>query len=831
MQKLKIIKELKEFHVSIKDVVFASSERKFSPSKIPLRIRGLKGTEIHQVFQKKRKKTEKTFQREVFVKFHTMVQGWKFIISGRADIVFEKGGVLIIEEIKSVLNLEDFSLESETAEEYHHQLLLYGHYFLQLGKQIQCHLVLIDIYTQKTKIIEVPPQDLSVYIQKQCETIFWSWERDQKLKADQRKRSKTILFPFEKYRPNQEEIIQKTTQYIHNRERLMLLAPSGLGKTIGTLLPALKYALMKNKRVFVITSKTTQQHIYQETLRIFTKKKAKFNSIILTAKEKLCINGVFSCEKSLCPYLNNYEKVALDKVVSKMLSKQVIDARYIRKIAKEHTICPFEISLDCSLNCDVIVGDYNYVFHPYIKLKRYFDHPYNDIILIVDEAHNLPSRVATYYSPDITLESLTDNSNYLRSLRFPKIIEKEGISIYKQITNYITRLINQYSDRGLKKPVLSKFDKDFFRKMLKDCDQFILSYIQAYTFQQGFQPGGKDKILVFALNLRQFTTILRESDAPEYSELLYIKEGKIKILCKSAAPKLEKQIAGFHSVIMQSATLFPLDYFRKMLGYPSSAKKLQYNSPFAQQNRLYLLMPTISTKYEYRQESYDQIALAICNAVNVKNGNYLAFFPSFAYLKAVQLEIETCSLSVELLIQGRKMSERKRKNLLKKLQNPNKKYLLLAVHGGIFSEGVDFTGDMAIGAFIIGPGLPAYSMEQDLMTKYFEFKWKKGFEYAYRNPGMMKVIQAAGRIFRTSTDRGFVMLIGHRFSTPYYNSVLPSDWVIEQPIDLIRRIQTFWMTQTPDLKEQSHRKQVEKPQRIQKKYPNTADLFDFMEKL
>ena len=153
MQKLKIIKELKEFHVSIKDVVFASSERKFSPSKIPLRIRGLKGTEIHQVFQKKRKKTEKTFQREVFVKFHTMVQGWKFIISGRADIVFEKGGVLIIEEIKSVLNLEDFSLESETAEEYHHQLLLYGHYFLQLGKQIQCHLVLIDIYTQKTKII------------------------------------------------------------------------------------------------------------------------------------------------------------------------------------------------------------------------------------------------------------------------------------------------------------------------------------------------------------------------------------------------------------------------------------------------------------------------------------------------------------------------------------------------------------------------------------------------------------------------------------------------------------------------------------------------------
>jgi len=831
LQKLKIIKELKEFHVSIKDVVFASSERRFSSTKIPLRIRGLKGTEIHQIFQKKRKKTEKTFQREVLVKFHKTVKGWKFIISGRADIVYEKEGILIVEEIKSILNFEDFSLESKTAEDYRQQLLLYGHYFLQMGKKIQCHLVLIDIYTGKTEIIEVPHHDLSAYIQKQCETIFRSWEMEKKVKADQSKRSKTIVFPFEKYRPNQEEIIQKTMQYIQKRERLMLLAPSGLGKTIGTLLPALKYALTKNKRVFVITSKTTQQHIYRETLRIFTKMKAKFNSIILTAKEKMCVNNSFTCEKSLCPYLNNYEKVSLDEIVSEMLSKQVIDARYIRKIAKSHTVCPFEISLDCSLHCDVIVGDYNYVFHPYIKLRRFFDHPYDDIILIVDEAHNLPPRAATYYSPEITLESLNDTENYLRSLRMPKIVEKEGISIYKLLTNYITGLIDQYSDKELKKPILAKLDKKFFRQVLKDYDQLILSYIQAYTLQQGFQPGGKDAILVFGLNLRQFTTILKESDSPEYSELLYLKEGKIKILCKSAAPKLEKQLAGFHSVIMQSATLFPMDYFRKMLGYLPSAQKLHYNSPFAMENRLYLLMPTLSTKYDERRESYDEIAITICNAVNVKNGNYLAFFPSFAYLKAVQHEIETCSLSVELLVQDRKMSERKRKNFLKKLKNPDRKYLLLAVHGGIFSEGVDFTGDMAIGVFIIGPGLPAYSMEQELMKKYFQFKFKKGFEYAYRNPGMMKVIQAAGRIFRTSTDRGFVMLIGHRFSTPYYNSILPTDWVVEQPIDLIKRIQTFWKTQTADLKEQLHGKQVEIPQRNQKKYPKTADLFNFMEKL
>ncbi len=805
---MKVIKEHKEFHILIKDIIFASYTHRPFNSTIPIRIRASKGIKIHQFFQKKREKTEKNFQREVLVKYQTEVQGWKFIISGRADIVYEKEGTKIIEEIKSILNLDDFDLESQTANEYRLQLLLYGYYFLQLGKVIKCHLVLIDVFSEKTKIIDVIPQDLSEYIQKQCETILISWEFNQKLKKDQQLRANTVVFPFKEYRPNQEKIIQKSIKSLQRKERLMLLAPSGLGKTVATLFPALKYALKKNLRIFVVTSKTTQQNIYQETLKIFIKKKTKFNSIILTAKEKICINDVFICENSLCPYLNNYGKVPLDEVISELLTKQVINARYIRKIAKSHMVCPFEISLDCALFCDVIVGDYNYVFHPYIRLKRFFHQTYDDIILIVDEAHNLPTRAITYYSPEITLQSLTESTNYLQSRSIAKSIEQKFITIYQQIYNYITNLISQFPDSSIKNPVLVKFDIKFFDKIVKDYDQLILNYIQAYIFQQGCQPGGKDKVIEFGLNLHQFSMILQECDSPEYNELLYIKEGKIKILCKSAAPKLEKQIIGFHSVIMQSATLFPLDYFQKMVGFPPSAQIIQYNSPFSHQNRLYLLMPNLSTKYENRRESYDLIASIICKAVNVKNGNYLAFFPSFAYLKAVQREIETCSLSVELIVQERQMSERKRKMYLKKLQTPDKKYLLLAVHGGIFSEGVDYIGDMAIGAFIIGPGLPAFSMEQELMRKYFEFKWKKGFEYAYRNPGMMKVIQAAGRIFRTSTDRGFVMLIGHRFSTLYYKSVLPTDWKIEEPQEVIKRIQSFWAAQDIDLKEKPQVEQL-----------------------
>ncbi len=161
---MKVIKERKEFHISVKEVIFASSEHKYFNSVIPLRIRASKGTEVHHLFQKNRKKTKKTFQREVLIKFQTDVQGWKFIISGRADIVYKKEEILVIEEIKSILDLDDFNLESKTAEEYRQQLLLYGHHFLQLGKPIQCHLVLIDIFTEKTKNIDVMPQDLSEYI-------------------------------------------------------------------------------------------------------------------------------------------------------------------------------------------------------------------------------------------------------------------------------------------------------------------------------------------------------------------------------------------------------------------------------------------------------------------------------------------------------------------------------------------------------------------------------------------------------------------------------------------------------------------------------------------
>jgi DNA excision repair protein ERCC-2 len=430
-----------------------------------------------------------------------------------------------------------------------------------------------------------------------------------------------------------------------------------------------------------------------------------------------------------------------------------------------------------------------------IRLKRFFDRSYKDIILIIDEAHNLPFRAMEYYSPSLSMDEITETEEHLKSLALPESIISKGNKILHTLSRYYHSVLNSnQSQSNIQHPkkTLISIDRDVFSKVFKEMELFLLQYIVSFTKSTGAFPTLKDKLLVFAYNLKQFYGILTESDSAEFSQIADYSENNLKILCKSAAEKLKKQINGFHSVIAQSATFFPTEYFRRMLGFPKNASIIEFDSPFPKENHLYMSYPHISTKYQDRSGSYNEIADILFKAVSIKHGNYLAFFPSFTYLTAVLTEIKKLSLPIKLLVQERKMTEKKRKLYLNKLKKGESPYLLMGVLGGIFSEGIDFLGDMAIGAFIIGPGLPAYCFEQELKKKYFNQKWNKGFEYAYRNIGMMKVIQAAGRVFRSPTDRGIVVLIGQRFINKYYRSVLPQNWDIENPHKYPQRIESFW---------------------------------------
>lgn len=790
---MKINHTTQKIQISIRELAQISTKNKVEVERsigLSNRIRAGIGRDAHKTYQDKVKKINKNFKTEYQVKYDVKCQGWIISISGRADVVYEEKDEVIVEEIKSTTT--KFNSKDEIAKDYIKQLQLYVHGFILRNKKVSCNMVIYDILNDQYHNIPIKVEDQVQFINKQVKSIIDYHVKIINENLISKKRFQTVNFPYENYRPNQEKLIDFTFKALEREDCILISAPSGMGKTIGTLYPSIKFALQNNLRVFIATSKTTQQRIYEETLKIMTKNKGKFNSIILTAKEKICNNVEFNCDPTVCRYLENYLNYDISKSVNILLTKNVLNSRIIKREANKKMICAFELSLDASLGCDIIVGDYNYIFHPQVRLRRFFDAPYNNSIVIIDEAHNLVQRAIEYYSPSISQDDIILIKRHLRMAKLPNRLTKSGITTFNRLSKYISNFDSLIEKGGKWKTQIIEINPKITIGIQKDLDLFVLEYVREFTVRHKIIPSPKDPIIEFAEKLNYFNSILKDSSTPEFSQLYKGEEKSLEIFCKSAALKLSKQINGFHSAIAQSATLFPLEYFQKMLGFPDETQKEEYGSVFPKENQLRMTYPFISTKYHDRSHYEDDIANLILKSIKHKKGNYLVFFPSFKYLKSVSDKLRGHSLDTSLLIQEPNMNEKKRKHFLKKLQEDKQGFLLLGVHGGIFSEGVDFIGDMAIGVFIIGPGLPAYTFEQELRKKYFEDKWKKGFKYAYRNPGMNKVIQAAGRVFRSERDKGFVVLIGQRFETSFYSEVLPKDWVItsqKYPEEIIRE---FW---------------------------------------
>ena len=795
MNPLKVDHEKQQVHTSIRELIYPEMVSS-GTAILPFYLRTSKGTQIHTAYQESTKYDKKhtltSVKSEFHVKIKRKIHNWTFFISGRTDLVQITSNSIAVEEIKSVNRLRNFTLESEIARMYILQLLFYAQYFKTNypTKDILCKLVLVDVFTEEKHIYDIPFHSVDSLLDEKCESLLHFILASAKSAAKQKDRVETLVFPFEKERPHQKEIMEVTYSSLEKKRRLLLLAPSGLGKTIGTLFPSLKFAIGKNKRLFIVTSKTTQQKIYEDTLCTLAHDKGEFHAIILTAKEKMCLNTTYICDPAYCIYANSYPD-DYEPLIQFILKHKVITAKYIRKKAREHKTCPFELALDCSLFCDVVIGDYNYVFNPVIKLQRFFKGNYRDCICIIDEAHNLPDRARDYYSPEITKEMIHKCEEFICNQPLSSTLSKAIIGGFRKLETYIENTITIMPNPNIR-VASSSFDYVFFQSILEEFEALLLSYMGDFMQKYDSEPSAGEPFVIFIKQLHFFCQILEESHFDEFEQLIYPQESKLKIYCKSAANHLKKQMKGFHSVIAQSATLYPIGYYREMLGFPEDTEMLQYTSPFPLENRLYMDYPHVSTRYGDRDRSYAKIAKLIQESIQWERGNYLVFFPSFQYLHNVLIELDKLTISNQIIIQNRKMTEKSRKETLEKLRSGLVPYLLLAVHGGIFSEGVDYMGDMAIGAFIISPGLPQYCYEQELIKTYFDRQYARGFEFAYRNPGLTRVIQAAGRIFRSETDKGFVILICQRFHSQYYRSVFPKDWEVETPPDISHRIKEFW---------------------------------------
>jgi len=796
----------KVIKLSVRDLVAPSvvlgsiSAVEFLPARASL------GRGAHESHQSEREESLATYRKEVHIKHRMKVDNYTAIIQGRIDGVYERRGKFVVEEVKSVISTRDIMERIKVGDFETSILQLQLYVFLltnETGKEAHGYLIFVRLQDGSREKVEIDGdlERVQSLIVSRIRGFLAEHKKRKMRQAQQKRTAEGLVFPFSEMRKYQDEMMETVQESLELRRSALISAPAGIGKTVATIFPSLCYALQNKMRVFFITPKTTQQRIVADTLRMTIGAWRTVSCICLRAKEKMCPNDIFYCHPDFCPFARNYyDKLATSTAIEDLLEKKVIEPEMVYARAVDERLCPFELSLDVALHTTVIVCDYNYVFDPTVLLRRFFsEQEYDDIILIIDEAHNLYQRGRGYYSPELRKSDVRSLIQRAKDSHEP-VVEEIGKALLP-INRYFSKLLKYGREQceGATKFVVP-IDLALFDEEKGRIESAMLRYFLHKKKEHLSLPD--DPFDTFYQDFNCFYSVLQmQGDEFSYIYDAESEDHLLKILCKDPSRFLGERMAGFYTTIAMSATLVPPEFFRDVLGFDKDITRLvSFSSPFPQENRKVLVVPRLWTTYRLRHRSYERTARTIEEIVSIKSGNYFVFFPSFDYLEAVSQYFSVPGFVV--VKQERKMSERERAELLKKLTQPEQNHLVLAVQSGIFAEGVDYPGEMLIGAIIVGPGLPKYDFEQELMREYFQERYGAGFEYAYLYPGMNRVVQSAGRVIRSENDRGIIALLGARFARPEYSSLFPRDWYIYSPKELIARdyaqeIRQFWTEDEP----------------------------------
>ncbi len=774
-----------------------------------LRSRAALGRQVHETHQSAQETADETYRSEVSFRHTLQIDDHTVILQGRMDGVYDDGELRIIEEIKSLLlPTEDFAgVTLSQYPTYEKQLALYLYVMGQTHEgPMRGHLVLINLAdnARTTLVVEPDPEGSEAFVVKELRAILARFKA-RVARAAQR-RSQSVPFPFATTRPQQAEMMEQVRLALQDQSCVLISAPTGIGKTAAALYPALAQALREGLKLFFVTAKTTQQQLAVDTLQRMVSGQEvpaeregdgpPFNAVHLRAKEKSCLNDLFYCHESLCDYARDYRgKLERTGVVDELLNIEVIGPDLFADAGQRHRVCPFELSLDVASEVDVMIGDYNYVFDPGAYLRRFFQEgPYDDCILVIDEAHNLYARARDYYSPVLQQRRVRQLLDHCAGE--PTLLFREFETFFQALDEIFPQLYEDAFEpppAGAYTPVSPPLQQ--MAELRQQLESVMVDYV-IYRRRVGHEPGG-DPLQDFYYAFQRLCDVLAMSG--EEFEYLYAhdpEDAVFKVLCKDASRFLRQRLEGFHSVIAMSATLTPFDFYQDVLGFPPDRTfAVELPSPFPAENRCLMTIPHVSTTYRDRQRDAPKVADIIQTIIAQRQGNYCAFFPSFAYMRQVRSYLQLPP--DRLLEQMENMSERDRTWMLQQLQRGGEGVLMLAVQGGIFAEGVDYPGDMLIGTIIIGPGLPRFDVEQELIRAYYDDHYDNGFAYAYLYPGMNRVIQSAGRVIRSETDVGMIALVGKRFTYRNYAECFPSHWYTESPRELVardyrQRLQAFW---------------------------------------
>lgn len=774
------------------------------------------GARLHRQIQSR---AGSDYRPEVSLAYTYTEDDVEISVEGRADGVIENESGTTVDEIKTTY--ADVMAYKEAKPLHLAQAKFYA-YILAAQNDlpvIKVRLTYVNIDTEETRYFNYNflIEELLEFTSSVChEYVKWARLESEWIET----RNSTIVglpFPFE-YRRGQEELVKQVYYTLHRKRKLFLEAPTGVGKTIATMYPSIQ-AMGQNlsQKLFYLTAKTITRTVAEDTVDIMRKDGLRLKNITLTAKEKICFTGEHECNPDACPYAKGHFDRVNDCIYELVTSQDAIKADTVKEYAQKYQVCPFEMSLDVSMFCDVIICDYNYAFDPRARLQRYFldETKAGNYLFLVDEAHNLVDRAREMYSAEIVKENV---------MALRRLVEDELPSLAKKLEkcNKAMLALKRQCERYLINPLIDEFTNALLRTYSEI--EKLLKADRRIAEKKKISKEVKDAVLEFYFELSHFLKMYELVDENYCIYCTYTEQGDfyVKLFCVNPRKNLSECMEMARSTILFSATLLPIQYYKNLLAGESDDYEVYAESVFDPSKRGLFVASDVTSKYTRRNDSeYTRIARYIHDVVNARTGNYMVFFPSYQFLSKVAdaYDFEYCEeMNTELLIQTGSMKENERDEFLKRFERnagsenlfagidadidvdiedgeEEKSLIGFCVMGGIFSEGIDLAHESLIGVIVVGTGLPQVCLEREIMKETFESEEVDGFDYAYRYPGMNKVLQAAGRVIRTEEDIGVVVLLDERFLQRSYVRMFPREWEDYKRVnvsDVSSKVERFW---------------------------------------
>jgi len=730
------------------------------------------GSQVHARVLASRREIHAAYRAEVHLQARVPVEDWTAILTGRLDGCLEReAGRWLIEEFKSTnLSVDGVRPSGYAFERDRRQLLAYCYLWRRLGHPgVAGALVYVDIETGEEVSIEVPyEEEADRDVERRLSRLLGIWRAQEKIRKRKARAADRLPFPHTAPRPIQEKLIDAVAIAVRQGENLLAEAPTGSGKTAAILHPALAEGLRSGKQVVFLTPKTLQQKMAVSALIAMNDR--SFSTLQVRAKERMCANDRILCHEDFCRFARGYpEKMARSNILGSLRdSYPHQDPDTVFEEARREEVCPFEVQLELAQRADAIVADYNYVFEPGVALRHLKDEDLRDAILVIDEAHNLLEEDLRGLANRLLLqpgEMFADLARTLEDLILlleraaAELPEGEAIAETAPPADEIQALRAEWEPR-------------------------LARYLAWKRETRLALPD--DPVLDAHFAMQRFAAVLGLY-GPDFTCVVERRVGGIRLalVCLDPARALAPIFRQAAATVLMSATLTPPEAIRRVLGLEAArTSQISLPPPFPPENRKVMILPHVRTTFATREKNYARIGRLIADMSDAHTGNDLVLFPSYRFLEEVAAKMPPTR--ARLLVQRPALTDFERQQILQALTSPpSEGILLFAVSGGMYAEGLDYPGELLSGVFVVSPALPQVSFERELLRRYFDEQEEAGFDYAYLQPGMTRVVQAAGRLIRSETDRGVIALICRRFLEEPYASRLPRDWYDETPAELV----------------------------------------------